>query len=104
MFKHILICTDGSLLANKAAKGGIALAKALRAKVTAYCAFEDLLPIYSEGYEFEQPGCRCWCTAEQQSILPVAMVGACQKLLPVSFARRRFRSPISTHHLTRSQT
>ena len=54
MFKHILICTDGSALANKAAKGGIALAKALNAKVTAYYAIEDLLPIYSEGYAFDQ--------------------------------------------------
>ena len=54
MFKHILICTDGSPLANKAAKGGIALAKALRAKVTAYYAIENLLPIYSEGYAFDQ--------------------------------------------------
>ena len=54
MFKHILICTDGSPLANKAAKGGIALAKALQAKVTAYCAIENLLPIYSEGYAFDQ--------------------------------------------------
>ena len=54
MFKHILICTDGSPLANKAAKGGIALAKALRAKVTGYYAIEDLLPIYSEGYAFDQ--------------------------------------------------
>lgn len=54
MFKHILICTDGSPLANKAAKGGIALAKALRAKVTVYCAFEDPLPIYAEGYAFDQ--------------------------------------------------
>jgi nucleotide-binding universal stress UspA family protein len=54
MFKHILICTDGSALANKAAKGGIALAKGLGAKVTAYYAIEDLLPIYSEGYAFDQ--------------------------------------------------
>ena len=54
MFKHILICTDGSPLANKAAKGGIALAKALQAKVTGYCAIENLLPIYSEGYAFDQ--------------------------------------------------
>ena len=30
MFKHILISTDGSPLANKAAKAGIALAHALR--------------------------------------------------------------------------
>ena len=54
MFKHILICTDGSPLALKAAKAAIALAKALRAKVTAYCALEDLLPIYAEGYAFDQ--------------------------------------------------
>ncbi len=54
MFKHLLICTDGSPLANKAAKGGIALAKALQAKLTAYCAIENLLPIYSEGYAFDQ--------------------------------------------------
>jgi nucleotide-binding universal stress UspA family protein len=54
MFKHILICTDGSPLANKAAKAGIALARALGAKVSAYSALEDLLPIYSEGYAFDQ--------------------------------------------------
>lgn len=54
MFKHILICTDGSALANKAAKGGVALAKGLKAKVTAYYAIEDMLPIYSEGYAFDQ--------------------------------------------------
>jgi nucleotide-binding universal stress UspA family protein len=54
MFKHVLICTDGSTLATKAAKGAIALAKALRAKVTVYCAVENLLPIYSEGYAFDQ--------------------------------------------------
>ena len=55
MFKHILICTDGSPIANKAAKGGIALAKALRARVTAYCGLEDLIPLYSEGYAIDPP-------------------------------------------------
>ena len=54
MFKHILISTDGSPLANKAAKAGIALAKALRAKVTAYSALEELLPFFPEGYAFDQ--------------------------------------------------
>lgn len=54
MFKHILVCTDGSPLATKAAKAGIALAKSLNAKVTAYCALESLLPVYSEGYAFDQ--------------------------------------------------
>jgi nucleotide-binding universal stress UspA family protein len=54
MFKHILISTDGSPLANKAAKAGIALAHALGAKVTAYYALEQLQLIYDEGYLMNQ--------------------------------------------------
>ncbi len=54
MFKHILISTDGSPVSNKAAKAGIALASALGAKVTAYCALEPMQPIYAEGYAFDQ--------------------------------------------------
>jgi nucleotide-binding universal stress UspA family protein len=54
MFKHILICTDGSPLSNKAAKAGIALASALGARVTAYYAIEPMQPIYVEGYAFDQ--------------------------------------------------
>ncbi len=54
MFKHILIPTDGSPVANKAAKAGIALARQLGAKVTAYFAIEALQPIYVEGYAFNQ--------------------------------------------------
>jgi len=50
MFKHILISTDGSPVSIKAAKAGIALAHALRAKVTAYCALEELQLLYGEGY------------------------------------------------------
>ena len=54
MFKHILIPTDGSPVSNKAAKAGIALAHRLGAKVTVYCAIEELQPIYGEGYVFNQ--------------------------------------------------
>ena len=54
MFKHILIATDGSPVSRKAAKAGIALASALGAKVTAYCAIEPLQPIYVDGYAFDQ--------------------------------------------------
>ncbi len=54
MFKHLLISTDGSPVANKAAKAGIALAHALRAKVTAYYALEQLRLIYDEGYMMNQ--------------------------------------------------
>jgi nucleotide-binding universal stress UspA family protein len=54
MFKHILISTDGSAVSNKAAKAGIALARALGARITAYRAVESLEPIYVEGYAFDQ--------------------------------------------------
>jgi nucleotide-binding universal stress UspA family protein len=50
MFKHILIATDGSPVSNKAARAGIALAHALGAKVTGYCAIEELQMFYGEGY------------------------------------------------------
>ena len=52
MFKHILITTDGSALANKSAKAGIALAKTLGAKVTAYFAAEPSEPVFADGYAF----------------------------------------------------
>ena len=54
MFKHILIPIDGSPVADRVAKAGIALARRLGAKVTAYCAIEELQPIYVEGYAFSQ--------------------------------------------------
>jgi nucleotide-binding universal stress UspA family protein len=51
MFKQILIPTDGSALARKAVKAGIALAKDLGAKVTAYYALEAFQPyVYGDGY------------------------------------------------------
>ena len=40
MYKHILIATDGSELAGKAVTTGLALAKQLKAKVTAVTATE----------------------------------------------------------------
>lgn len=54
MFKHILISTDGSPVSNKAAKAGVALAKALGAEVTTYCAIEPQQPVYAAGHEFDQ--------------------------------------------------
>ncbi len=41
MFKHILIPTDGSELAQKAMKAGIAFAKTTGARVTGYYAFHE---------------------------------------------------------------
>ena len=51
MFKHVLIPTDGSPVARKAVKAGIALAKELGAKVTAYYALELVQPYaFGDGY------------------------------------------------------
>jgi nucleotide-binding universal stress UspA family protein len=51
MFKHILLPTDGSPVANKAVKAGIALARELGARVTGYYAMERVPPpVYAEGY------------------------------------------------------
>lgn len=51
MFKHILIPTDGSPVAAKAIKAGIALAKEMGATVTGYYAIEPApTHIYGEGY------------------------------------------------------
>lgn len=53
MFKHIFIATDGSPVANKAARAGIALASRLGAKVTAYGAVEALQAVAVEGYAMD---------------------------------------------------
>jgi nucleotide-binding universal stress UspA family protein len=51
MFRHILIPTDGSPVAAKAVKAGVAFAKQVGAKVTGYCAVEPVYSqIYGEGY------------------------------------------------------
>jgi nucleotide-binding universal stress UspA family protein len=51
MFKHVLLPTDGSKVARKAIKAGIALAKELGAKVTAYYAIDAMSAYsYAEGY------------------------------------------------------
>jgi len=45
MIKHILIPTDGSKLSERAAKAGVALAKSLGARVTAFVAAPPPTPI-----------------------------------------------------------
>lgn len=55
MFKHILIPTDGSPVAMKAVKAGIGIAKQLGARVTGYCAIEQIRPrVYGEGYMIDR--------------------------------------------------
>jgi nucleotide-binding universal stress UspA family protein len=48
MYKHILIPTDGSDLSEKAIEHGVALAKALGAKITAIAVSE---PFYDSAFE-----------------------------------------------------
>ena len=48
LFKHVLIATDGSPRSKKAVKAGIAFAKELGAKVTAYHAVK-VVPLYTDG-------------------------------------------------------
>ncbi|HET7363575.1 MAG TPA: universal stress protein [Burkholderiales bacterium] len=51
MFKRILIPTDGSPVATKAIKAGVALAKEMGASVTGYYAIEPPpTHVYGEGY------------------------------------------------------
>jgi len=50
MFKHVLLPTDGAPIARKAIKAGVALAKELGAKVTAYYALDTRSYIYTDGY------------------------------------------------------
>ena len=51
MFKHVLIPTDGSPVARKAVRAGVALARDLGAKVTAYYAMDMIQPYaFGDGY------------------------------------------------------
>lgn len=55
MFKHVLIPTDGSDLADKAIHAGVALAKEMGAKVTGFCAEEARFThLYKDGYQVEK--------------------------------------------------
>ena len=87
MFKHILISTDGSPVSDKAAKAGIALASALGAKVTAYCAVEPMQILYAEDYAFDQEfmeGIEARARAQAQK--HVAAIGKLAKAAGVPFA------------------
>ncbi len=51
MYKHILVTTDGSKLANKAVKSAVAFAKSFGSRLTVYQRLEDNLSMFiSDGY------------------------------------------------------
>ena len=61
MFKHILVPTDGSPIANKAAKAGVRFARSIGARVTGYYAIELVRPqVYSEGYIPDEATMAAW--------------------------------------------
>ncbi len=54
MYRNILVATDGSRLSAKAVAHAIALARALRAKLTAFYASPDYpLPAYADGVMYD---------------------------------------------------
>lgn len=96
MFKHILIPTDGSRLAAKAIKAGVAMAKEMGAKVTGYCAQEPVpTHLYGEGYvadkqmidEFER-------RAREHAETSVAEIAAAAKARGVPFTALITKSSI----------
>jgi nucleotide-binding universal stress UspA family protein len=54
MYKHLLLATDGSKLSGKAVAHAIALAKPLKARITAFYAAPEMpMPVYAEGIVFQ---------------------------------------------------
>jgi len=85
MFKHILITTDGSELASVAIDAGITFARETGARVTGYCALEDVNLHYVASHltdaliaEFEDG-------AQELSEKHVAQIGKAAKAAGVEF-------------------
>ena len=96
MFKHILIPTDGSSVATKAIRAGVALAKEMGARVTGYYAQEPVPPhLHGEGYvsdkrivaEFER-------RSHEHAARCVAAVGTAAKAAGVEFEALIERSAV----------
>lgn len=88
MFKHILIPTDGSRVAAKAFKAGLAMAKEMGARVTGYCAQEPVpAHVYGEGYIGDkQLGAELERRAREHAQRCVDEVAAAAKARGVPFA------------------
>ena len=90
MYKHILIATDGSELAEKAVKTGLSLAKALGAKATAVTATEPWTAFVTGeaaiGFPFEE---------YERS----AAEGAAKILASVSSTAKQLDTPCATVHV-----
>src|SRR5215204_2201408 len=73
MYSNLLVPTDGSKLSDKAVAEAIALAKALKAKITAFHASADYpMPVYTEGVSIQMMSKRDYvkqAKADAQKIL-----------------------------------
>jgi nucleotide-binding universal stress UspA family protein len=73
MYSNLLVPTDGSKLSDKAVTQAIALAQALKAKITAFHASADYpMPVYAEGVSIQMMTKRDYlrqAKAEAQKIL-----------------------------------
>jgi nucleotide-binding universal stress UspA family protein len=89
VYKHILVATDGSRLSGKAVAHAIALARALRARLTAFHASPDYpLPVYADGVVYDpisRSEYAAACTKEANRIL--AAVAAKAKHARVKFSQ-----------------
>jgi len=81
MFKNILIPTDGSSLSRKASRAGIAFAKAVGAKVTAYRAIDLVMPYMGGEGALMDPAVIDMVekTAQQEAKKSVAQIAAAAK-------------------------
>ncbi len=97
MYQHILLPTDGSRLSLKAATHAIALAKAMRARLTAFHASPEYpLPVYSDGVIFEPLApeqYKSQCKAQAERIFNALAAKARAARVPFSAAHAFSPSP-----------
>ena len=99
MYKHILIATDGSELAGKAVTTGLALAKQLKAKVTAVTATEPWTAMVTGEAAFAFPVEEYEKAAAENAARILAEVSAAAKKQDVAVRdRARERLPRGRHH------
>ena len=91
MYRNILVATDGSRLSAKAITHAIALARALRAKLTAFYASPDYpLPAYADGVMYDPVSPKeyaAMCKKEADRILEQRLVPVIHR--PESMLRER---------------
>ncbi len=106
MFKHVLIPTDGSALSRKAAKAGVAFAKALGARVTAYHSLEMsalyVYGVYGEGAAIAPSMVHIEKEAQVIAQKYVEEVGKLARTAGVSFDALIIKAPTPYHGIVQA--